>query len=183
MPVFQDCNYKRNHNTHTHTHTTAPPSDLKNDTMKIYVAGKFGMGAELDAIRHVQTTLVAAGHSIAHDWTRVEGTAEQGTWPADRRRVFRALCAKLDIDGVRAADAVVVLMDDCAYSYRGTWTEIGAALGLGKRIIIIAPAALRLSEGMAPPLLQAATNCFFEHESIEHVDTLEDAVKALACTI
>ena len=148
--------------------------------MKIYVAGKWGNSDEMRAINAIQALLVAHGHTITHDWTRVEGdkvTAD--TMVSDARREFRARCATLDVDGVVAADALVVLMTDCTYPYRGTFTEIGVALGLKKRILLIAPRELRIGEGVKPPALFAATNCFFEHPSIEHVDTVEDVICAL----
>lgn len=151
--------------------------------MKIYVAGKWApTAAGMEPIRAAQRAVLAAGHTVTHDWTSVEGTTDQTGWDAATRRAFRAKCAALDIDGVRTADAVVALMTDTAYSYRGTFTELGAALGLGKRVLVVTPAALRLSSGSDAPALTAATNCFYEHPSVEHVETVEEALSRLVKT-
>ena len=51
-------------------------------------------------------------------------------------------------------------MDDADYSYRGTYTEIGCALGIGKPLHIVCP----FEEGNT--YLQ--TNVFYWHQDITH---------------
>jgi nucleoside 2-deoxyribosyltransferase len=124
--------------------------------MKIYVAGKWD---DKIFVKNVQKCLTERGHEITHDWTTQAGVED---W----------ICAEKDIDGVVQADIVVALMMDPNYAYRGTFTEIGCALGLKKRIIILCP----------DKVSAARTNCFFHHKSIAHVSTMSELYGVLAPT-
>lgn len=90
--------------------------------MKLYVAGKY---ESKDFIQLVIEELRLNGYDITFDWTRdpIEDWAER---------------AKHDLDGVRRCDCLVVVALN-PYHYRGTLGEIGAALALGKPVIIIGP--------------------------------------------
>lgn len=120
--------------------------------MRIYVGGKFG---DKSIIRCVMTSLRDRGHEITHDWTRLS--------PAPDDFVGLGQCAEWDIDGVRQADAVVFLITDSDYPYRGTFCEVGAALYGRKTIVIV-----------GPNTTAAARNCFWHHSSIHHYDTVEE---------
>lgn len=64
--------------------------------------------------------LEQCGHTITHNWTKkhnFESRAEE---------------ARADVNGVKNADALIVFMNDPNYAYRGTWTEVGIALGSAK---------------------------------------------------
>jgi nucleoside 2-deoxyribosyltransferase len=139
--------------------------------MKVYVAGKCGTAVEVGRVRELQDAVVAAGGVITHDWTRQEGITPTPTGLTGERAAYLARCAKLDIDGVLAADAVVALIDDEHYAYRGTFTEIGAALGSRRRVVIVASSP--------PERLAAAQNCFFHHPDIVRVATTSEALGAL----
>lgn len=132
--------------------------DTFQSSQKIYVAGKY---SDVASINHVQTLLVQMGHTITHDWTEYTDLPKQ-------------MCADLDIKGVQECDILFVLMLDAKYSYRGTWTEIGCAIGLGKRIIIVCP-----DDGD----YECYTNCFFHHSSIQHVKTIEQGFHLLTTPI
>lgn len=86
----------------------------------VYVAGQL---ADTAAVRAAQAQLVAAGHTLAHDWTEdlafTESYASRPQDPAD--------IAHADLAGVMAADAVVVLASS-AEPGRGLFVELGAAL-------------------------------------------------------
>ena len=88
--------------------------------MRIYVATKFNNMARA---AEVMRLLEAHGHTITHDWT----TPEHHFRP-------RVQCAEDDIEGVRQADAVVLLQVD---AMRGAWIETGAALALGKTVFVL----------------------------------------------
>lgn len=132
--------------------------------MKVYVAGKWNEAAVINA---VQAQLVTLGHTITHDWTAVEGIGQRDSMTEEERNEYRAHCAALDIAGVQNADAVLALMLDKTYPYRGTFTEIGCALGLGKHIVMVCP----------DNTYSCTTNCFFHHPSIKRVSTIEEALE------
>jgi nucleoside 2-deoxyribosyltransferase len=136
----------------------------KNTTPKVWVSGAWihreEMGVKIDQIRQM-------GYEITHDWTRVEKTPnptpkEQGSY------------AKFDIDGVKKSDVAVAVMDDPDYAYRGTCTEIGCALGVGKPLHIVWPYSLNSCEKYVQ------TNVFFWHPDITHHKSWEDFVRYLS---
>jgi nucleoside 2-deoxyribosyltransferase len=116
--------------------------------MKIYLAGKW---ADRANIRTIMDSLEAKGHTITHDWTSHENEN-------DRSPEYLKRCAHLDIEGVRNAELIIVLMTDPKYAYRGSFTEIGAAVALRKHVHIVCP----------DPNAYCRTNCFFFHPLIIH---------------
>jgi hypothetical protein len=128
----------------------------------VYVAGKNGSAEEKEYIRSAQAQIRKTGLVISHDWT-AETVGETESYYE-----YLARCAKLDMDGVRAADVVVALMMDPKYAYRGTFTEIGGALALGRVVVIVSPHDYAS--------LSAAENCFFHHPSVIHVRTIDEAM-------
>lgn len=70
-----------------------------------------------------------------------------------------------DIRGVQECDVFIAVFDDPAYPYRGTFTELGAALGLRKLIYVVCP------PDSAETRYACRTNVFFEHPHIRHVET------------
>lgn len=123
-------------------------------TSAVYVAGMFG---ERDKVHALQRELVDRGHSITHDWTTQESITSD---PEEKRRF-----ADNDIRGVSDSDWVVVLMDHPTYPYRGTFTEIGCALGLKKPVYIISP---------KEPACACRTNVFFFATGILHFESVEE---------
>ncbi len=102
--------------------------------MKIYIATKTDNYKQAQRIRDL---LLDAGHEITFDWTEV--VAEVGPdkglrsdTPPDRE--FQRICAQNDMQGVREADALVML---CYPGLCGTLIEVGAALVLGTPVIIL----------------------------------------------
>lgn len=125
--------------------------------IKLFVSGKW---SDKEKVHQQIRELESMGCLITHDWTQVEQS----------NRDSKALgeYAAYDINGVTQSNIHVVLMEDPEYAYRGTFTEIGAALALGKRVILMCP----FEEGYC------TTNVFFHHPRIEHVKTW-DEVKEL----
>ncbi len=122
--------------------------------MKIYLAGKWGARIPIRKImRELETE---QKHEITHYWPDNED--------GDRSPQFLGKCAHDDIEGVRNADIVVVLMDDPEYAYRGSFTEIGAALALNKPVFVVCP----------HDEAYCKTNCFFWHPGIKHCSSLKE---------
>ncbi len=108
--------------------------------MRIYVAGKWQEKAQ---VKQVQLALMAVGHTITHDWTVHEMGAHEsqldtdvliGTHWYDPEELANQ--ARGDLRGVMQAEAIVI----CAinpHKYSGTLTEMGIALGCGRRVLII----------------------------------------------
>jgi nucleoside 2-deoxyribosyltransferase len=138
----------------------------------IYVAG---MWSQKDVLLAKMGELKSLGYNITSNWPHFENRLGN---PDDY-----AECSRLDIEGVMTADTILVFMTDPKYPYRGTCTEIGCAMGSGKRIIIICDG---VSEAHVMPDHIKYThshycmeNVFFWDKRIEHVSSYEDALKLL----
>lgn len=101
--------------------------------MKIYVAGKW---SERDKVKSIMETLESKGHTITCDWTKhiaPEGITKNTDWAQNGHKTY----AEEDLDGVRLCDVLVAYMPTPEIFYKGAWIEIGIALGLNKKVIII----------------------------------------------
>jgi len=88
--------------------------------MKVYVAGQL---ADTAAVTAAQQQILAAGHTLTHDWTQEPCFTEKYA----SRPEESADIARTDLEGVMAADAVVVLASSTDPG-RGLFVELGAAL-------------------------------------------------------
>lgn len=95
--------------------------------MRFYVAAKY---CDRDAVRIVYGDLIDRGHSITCDWTNHD------IYPEDAPLEKKAEFAIDDIEGVRNADAVIAIFIEERHQ-RGALIEIGAALALGKPVMIV----------------------------------------------
>jgi nucleoside 2-deoxyribosyltransferase len=86
--------------------------------MRVYVAGNWNKRKE---IRALMDRLEEMGHTITHDWTSYERT-----YTSDHAR--NEDCALRDVEGVVGADLLIALLTEPDYAYRGTSSELGAAL-------------------------------------------------------
>lgn len=120
--------------------------------MRLYTAGKWG---DKDRIRQIAKTMEGRGHVITHCWFDVE----DGECSAEEMRMY----ADQDVKGVMTADAVLVVMDDPKYAYRGSFTEIGVALGSGTPVHLFNPHGADSA---------ATTNVFYSASGITHYDNL-----------
>jgi hypothetical protein len=129
--------------------------------MNVYVAAKYSHRGEAALLMHALRT---QGHAITRDWTDEEDPPED-TSP-ETRQDFWALCAAADFDGVRTADVLILLHDPAC---RGAFVELGIALGLGVRVIVVG--------GRGNP----ATDCpiFVYLPDVEHVASVPEALKLL----
>jgi len=94
-------------------------------------------------------------------------------------------CAKdalRDTRQVAEADVLLAIMNDDKYAYRGTWTEIGVAIALQKKIILVCPGygqEKKISETRYEHPYYCMNNVFFWHPAITRVKTLDEAINIL----
>ena len=93
--------------------------------MNIFVSGKVG---EEQSIRTVMDFLRSHGHHVTFDWTAIPHLK-----PYEENPVLSAKAAELEIKGVQSADVVIVLAHERGV---GLFVELGAALALGKPVIV-----------------------------------------------
>jgi nucleoside 2-deoxyribosyltransferase len=89
--------------------------------MKIYLAGRFSMK---DKIAQLADELEKHGIQITTKWWQIEQTQA-----IDRSCEESQSVGEKELNGVMLADAVVAIIDDKDYAYRGTLTELGIAIG------------------------------------------------------
>ena len=94
--------------------------------MQIYLAGPLFTQAERDWNLRLAEPIRAAGHSVFLPQTEVQAIAT-----LDARAIFR-----VDVDGVRGADAVIAVVDG-ADPDSGTSFEVGMAFALGIPIVLV----------------------------------------------
>lgn len=135
--------------------------------MRIYIAGKYD---DYDSYNTFKKIIQESGHTITYDWTI-------------RAKQFRNIKktsgdlqtdALLDINGVLEADITIAIMNDPAYVYRGTLTEIGASIA--RDIFRKKQGTIIVSNNEN---IYAATCCFYYHPDIIRVSTLEEALNTI----
>ena len=124
--------------------------------LRIYIAGKW---SDKDTIKKYMNQLQKVGHTITHDWTSYESNVENK----------KSDMAFKDVQGVAFADVLIVVMTDPKYQYRGSFTELGVALGLLKDVYIIC----------SDDNSDCKTNVFFHHPSIVHVKSWDECLSKL----
>ncbi|MBU1800638.1 MAG: nucleoside 2-deoxyribosyltransferase, partial [Bacteroidetes bacterium] len=83
---------------------------------------------ERKRITHIMLDLEDLGYEIALHWPIYDMQSPS--------HEHNAICAVHDMDGVRRCDMLIAICDK-PYNYMGTLAEIGAALALGKPVIIV----------------------------------------------
>lgn len=127
--------------------------------VKVYVAGKWYDKA---TIKTYIEQLKSAGVEITHDWTITE--EEDKKTDADCARF-----AVMDLQGVMDAEAVVVVVTDASYPYRGTCVECGAALACNKPVFVVT----------LVPDAAFNKNIFMKHPLVHHMSTFEQALDVI----
>ena len=112
--------------------------------LKIYVAGKW---KERKQVMKIMEMFEARGHLITCDWTKhtlpenieldrahkEKSFVKDYDWAQNGHKTY----AQEDLEGVRNCEVLVAYMPDPEILYKGAWIEIGIALGLDKKVIII----------------------------------------------
>lgn len=91
-------------------------------SMKLYIAGKW---SEREEIKKIMEMFELRGHIITVDWTNHIHSTKSKEYAIE------------DIQGVKDCDVLIAYMKTPGIFYKGCWVEIGAALALDKRVIII----------------------------------------------
>lgn len=113
--------------------------------VKIYVAGNPKEHDLAGIIRRFE----AAGHEITFDWTNLP--------PG----MSRTQIAEADLAGVKAADVLVLIDPKQGW---GCYVEMGYALGLAKRVLVVAPEYMQI---------------FFHLRQVHVVQTVDTALEVL----
>lgn len=147
--------------------------------MKIYVAGKW---SERVQVKKVMDMFESRGHTITCDWTRHiaperitkahgEGLFTKGydwskneDWAQNGHKTY----AEEDLEGVRACEVLIACMWDSEIFYKGAWIEIGIALGLDKKVIIIGKDITTVFLG-----LHNVTVVQFKEEALTIIDRMD----------
>ena len=136
-------------------------------SLRVYLAGQYSKRRALEA---KADELEELGVQITHRWM----SYEEGHSPAQV-----ASYAFEDIRAIQTADAVIAVMDDPKYAYRGTFGEICAGLALQKPVIILTPEHPEAPEHPGGKWY-CETNVFYWHPSIQHVETWQQVREACA---
>ncbi len=123
--------------------------------MKLFVSGKIGDEA---LTREIMEGLKNGGHEITLDWTRIGHLK-----PYDENPSASAKAAVLEVQGVKEADALVLVAHDRGI---GMYVELGVALGTGKPVYLLSSRPSR--------------TMFFHHPLVARVTSLSELVEKLA---
>ena len=115
--------------------------------MKIYLAGKW---EEYEVITEYAEELEFLGHEITFAWFKCH------VGP----KIALTRAAMEDTQGVRMADCCIFIFEK-DLPYRGAFSELGMAIALSKRIIVVGPGGDK--------------NVFVSYPLVERVDTWEKA--------
>jgi len=86
-----------------------------------------------------------------------------------------------DLKELQCADILVIVMEDPTYAYRGSFTELGFALGKKLPVILICPGShAPVTSTEVTYSHYCMTNVFYHAKGIKHVNSVEEAMKALA---
>jgi nucleoside 2-deoxyribosyltransferase len=122
-----------------------------------YLAGKLHDKPKLNTIINKITT--ECNLKCTYNWTLI-----------DDHKTHILDIVTHEITGVQSADVLIVIMDDPEYEYRGTFVEIGCALGLNKPILLFNPNELSF----------ASTNIFYFHPNIKHFHNIHELIQELS---
>lgn len=141
-----------------------------NNKTSIYVAGSW---VERDRMRGIMDRFRSYGYDITSDWPEYE---QKHSEPYEC-----SLISQLDFQNIKRADVLVAFMTDPEYPYRGTNTEIGYAIGSGKKVILVCDGIIEKNEADDRYVFSHScmSNVFFWDKSIQHVTCFDDAIKVL----
>lgn len=135
----------------------------------IFIAGGFHHRVQIaEKIRKA----AKLGWTVTHDWTQKL---------TDNTHRAHSATAKTDAEAIFAANVVVAIMDDPTYEYKGTFTELGMAIGMNlcgkkKAIYIVNPVHSRRTA-------KCQRNVYYAHEFITaYFETWDAFEKAILIT-
>lgn len=144
--------------------------DNNHNKTSIYVAGSW---VDRENLKEIMNQFRSYDFDITSDWPDYE---QKHSEPFEC-----SLISGLDFQNIKRADVVVAVMTDPEYPYRGTNTEIGYAIGSGKKVIIVCDGTIQKKENDDRYIFSHAcmSNVFFWDKSIQHVTCIDDAIKVL----
>ncbi len=139
----------------------------------VFVATGFKQKADGKALMN---ELVEHGLTITCDWTSASGLEISEMATRDVAGVKRAQGRRSPSAPpvVTIRQVLVALMTLDNYEYKGTFTEIGIALGADIPVVIISPFT-KSTEAIC------ARNIYFHHPSIERYPTVAKFIETLQC--
>jgi Nucleoside 2-deoxyribosyltransferase len=132
-------------------HIPQPGNQLAPPAPRVYLAGSW---KDIVPMGKLKQELVAAGIDVISDWTERERDEDQNL-------VSRQQAALIDFEQVRSCNTLVIVN---AMKSEGKASEMGMALALGKRIILVGP---------------RDTNVFYDLPQVEQVATISAAIELL----
>ena len=128
----------------------------ENKTIKsFYMIGKFATKDEIaKRIKRVEEL----GLKVTHNWT----LKENWTCPKSQQ-------VEQDLKGVVDADIIIANINNPNYHYRGSFSEIGAAIATGKTVYLVTDNCEKGS----------VTHCFLSHRNIVKFTTFEGLLRFL----
>ena len=151
------------------------------EKIKIYVAGGWKFRTKIqeimDLLNEYQEFEVISG------WVGREN--------GDRSPNSLSRDAHFDFSEISQSDVVFVVMTDDKYAYRGSFTEIGYAIGIKRPVIIWCDGAIRSQTVVQDVVTEeqesvdveythyCMSNVFFHHKEITRVDSLVKGIREL----
>jgi len=93
--------------------------------MKIYVGGSFSCKGQ---VKLFVQELINMGHEITYDWTQVPAV--------DKNHDVYSEAAGKAFKGIQECDLYIGVFSNGKDRFRGVFTEIGIALGMGKKVFL-----------------------------------------------
>jgi nucleoside 2-deoxyribosyltransferase len=141
---------------------------------------KFYLASGLDnrvAARSLMEHLRGLGHTLTHDWTLAEGAAHEH----GEQRMHDV--AQTEVSAVLEADFLVVLLP----GGRGTHTEMGVALGVGKQVYLVGTDLELATDPVAfyhhPRVTRVVANDSNRNEAMHHVLAYDEAYGLLPAPV
>jgi hypothetical protein len=106
---------------------------------RIYLAARYSRNAEMRGVRDV---LEALGHKVTSRWIDQHGGNLLESIVAEKLNAAPDECAKyarIDLEDLERADTVISFTSAQGGGKGGRHIELGVALGLGKRTVIVGP--------------------------------------------
>lgn len=120
-----------------------------------YLIGKFSNREYIsEKIKEIENL----GFYNTHNWTLKQNYSQPKSTQVEE-----------DINGVKKADIVIAIIDNPKYQYRGSFAEIGCALGLDKTVYLITNNCEKGS----------VTHCFLFHKNIIRFHTWQGFLQFL----
>lgn len=135
--------------------------------VNIYLAGCFN---DREVMRERAAVLEGRGWDITHRWFDV---SDEDVEKHGHDIPYLKKHGELDADGVMQADVVVACMEHCTYPYRGTWTEVGIAIGKGVPVVLFCPSVVDGVHNMN------TYNVFYHHHNVTRVESFDEVVDAI----